>query len=238
MISNNNGDGPKRYAKRVSEVVQVLREKALKQLEGDPFLGSEESLLIELGTSIPTLRQAVRILQHEQLITTKPGKGGGYFATLPDEEAVVQMSRVYLQARGVTIIMLAEVVSPMVEQACIGLCKNTVKSLRRQPIDFLNNKIQDQYWLEPEQGTRTIAEFYDLIIHLSENPVAELMIRTLVTLTRHHDVLFTLSPEHILSLRPNMLPLAQAIYDGDEDITKILVKRQCETVLSYMQSLP
>lgn len=79
-----------------------LREEILSGVEPGSFLGSEDDLLARLGVSRPTLRQAARILEHEDLLTVRRGKKGGLFARLPTSDTLAHIASVVLRAHGVT----------------------------------------------------------------------------------------------------------------------------------------
>jgi DNA-binding FadR family transcriptional regulator len=86
------------------EVAAVLRERILGgQVSPGDLLGSEPGLLADLGVSRPTLRQAARILEHEQLVVVKRGKSGGLFARLPTSDAVAHVASVVLRSQGATL---------------------------------------------------------------------------------------------------------------------------------------
>lgn len=63
--------------------------------DGD-YLGSEEHLMTAFGISRPTLRQAVRLLEHERLLVIKRGSGGGFYVRRPQVEAVAHAAAIYL----------------------------------------------------------------------------------------------------------------------------------------------
>jgi DNA-binding FadR family transcriptional regulator len=80
----------------VDRVAQQLRIEALSNAEGE-YMGSEESLSRQYNVTGPTLRQAIRLLEHEELIRVKRGVKGGYFARRPDLSTVSRVAAVYLQ---------------------------------------------------------------------------------------------------------------------------------------------
>ncbi len=86
----------------LQDVVGRLREEILARHEPDAFLGSEEELQIRLGVSRPTLRQAARVLEHENLLTVRRGARGGLFTREPSPDAVSHVASVYLRYQGTT----------------------------------------------------------------------------------------------------------------------------------------
>ena len=68
----------------------------------DTFLGTEAVLLELHGLSIPTFRQAARLLQHEELLSSKRGIGGGYYSRKPDPGVVTRLAAIVMRSEGVT----------------------------------------------------------------------------------------------------------------------------------------
>lgn len=68
---------PERVAQRLEEAIEVGL-----MLEGER-LPTESQLADEVGAGISTLRQALAILRTRGLVTTRRGRGGGSFVTLP-----------------------------------------------------------------------------------------------------------------------------------------------------------
>jgi GntR family transcriptional regulator, transcriptional repressor for pyruvate dehydrogenase complex len=90
----------------VSATAEVLRSEILLRDDGD-WLGSEDELLGRLGVSRPTLRQAARLLEAEELLVVRRGLNGGLFSRRPTSDAVARMASVYLRSEGTTVVDLA-----------------------------------------------------------------------------------------------------------------------------------
>lgn len=80
-----------------NRAAEVLLEELLK-LEDGECLGYESDLSQRLGISTPTLRQATKLLEYQQLLTIKRGRGGGYYARKPTTEGVVHLAAIVLRA--------------------------------------------------------------------------------------------------------------------------------------------
>jgi GntR family transcriptional repressor for pyruvate dehydrogenase complex len=84
-----------------TEAAAVLREEILRHVQGAEWLiGGENEVIGMLGVSRPTFRQALRILEQEQLVTVRRGVGGGLFAKRPTEDGVAQTASVFLRSEG------------------------------------------------------------------------------------------------------------------------------------------
>jgi GntR family transcriptional regulator, transcriptional repressor for pyruvate dehydrogenase complex len=102
------------------------------ELGDDVLLGSEDRLCEELGVSTPTLRQAARLLEQEQLLTIKRGVAGGYYTRRPGAKAVAHMAAIYLRTHGASIVDMYEVSKPLFELAVRLACRSTSKKFRSE----------------------------------------------------------------------------------------------------------
>ena len=100
----------------VSATVEVLRDEILQRADGE-WLGWEDDLVERLGVSRPTLRQAARLLEAEELLVVKRGANGGLFARRPTTDAVARMASVFLRAEGTTVLDLARSWFLLLEQS-------------------------------------------------------------------------------------------------------------------------
>lgn len=82
----------------VERIAQELRAIALKMPEGD-YVGSEQSLSQQFMVSGPTLRQAIRLLEHEGLIKVRRGVHGGYYAGRANIDTLTRSAATYLYGR-------------------------------------------------------------------------------------------------------------------------------------------
>lgn len=95
--------------KAAEVAVAALRRRIILGLltEGDA-LPSENDLLVELGVSKPTLRQAIRILESESLVTVRRGAHGGIHVSVPRVETAAGYAATVLEYRGATTADLFE----------------------------------------------------------------------------------------------------------------------------------
>lgn len=91
-------ESPSKPQSAVNRIAQGLRTMALGLQPGE-YVGSEESLSRKFRVTGPTLRQAVRLLEHEQVIEVRRGVRGGYFADRPNIETISRVAAVYLRSR-------------------------------------------------------------------------------------------------------------------------------------------
>lgn len=93
-----------RVPKTAELVAAQLRRKIIRgDLKEGDNLPAESALIEELGVSRPTMREAFRILEVENLITVSRGSRGGATVHLPNVDVVARYAGHYLQARNTTI---------------------------------------------------------------------------------------------------------------------------------------
>jgi DNA-binding FadR family transcriptional regulator len=121
--------------------------------DGTP-LPAERDLVQQTGLSRGSVREALRILQTEGLVTTRPGRLGGSVASRPGDDALARYVGLFVQGRGISLISLLQT------REAIG---PSLASLAAQ-----NHSEQD---LEQLLGaTRRVEEaFDDVPLYLSEN---------------------------------------------------------------------
>jgi GntR family transcriptional repressor for pyruvate dehydrogenase complex len=108
---------------RVAELVaSVLRSRILSgELADGAMLPKQEELFVEFGVSPPSIREALRILETEGLVTVQRGNVGGAVVHQPQAAKVVYMMGMVLQSRQVSLSAVLEAVVSF-EPACAAAC--------------------------------------------------------------------------------------------------------------------
>lgn len=101
---------PRRNTQKVSHLLASdLRRQILRgELVADQQLPSEAELTAQLQISRETLREALRILESQQLVEIRRGRGGGAVVRRPGLEAVGRYVALLLQLRKTTLAHLEE----------------------------------------------------------------------------------------------------------------------------------
>ena len=95
---------PVRAPKAAELVAAHLRDQIIRgELREGDVLAPEGELMQRFGVSRPTLREAMRVLEGEALITVHRGARGGAHVHTPDGETVAQFAGLVLQFRGATV---------------------------------------------------------------------------------------------------------------------------------------
>ena len=126
-------------APRVAELVaDAMRTRILGGDYPDGLrLARYEDLTDEFRVSLPSVREAVRMLEAEGLVTIRRGKGGGAVVALPKPDNVAYGIGLVLESWGTRIEDLATALV-MLEPVCAGACagrpdraETVVPALRR-----------------------------------------------------------------------------------------------------------
>jgi DNA-binding FadR family transcriptional regulator len=172
-------------------VANLLRRRIIKGdiKPGDP-LPSENELMAIFNVSRPTLREALRILDSESLITVARGARGGARANLPDVDVTARYATIYLQAHGTTFHDLhkaREIIEPPIAGALATSHKPEDIARLRHLVDLQEAAMNDIPALTESQ-----ASFHELLVELHGNQTLNLLVRIVHDLVRkYYTLLFT-----------------------------------------------
>jgi GntR family transcriptional repressor for pyruvate dehydrogenase complex len=163
-----------------------LIAEAILAHEGDEeewLLGSEDDLMQQVGVGRPTIRQAARLLEQQQLLVVKRGLHGGLFGRRPSSEGVTVMARVFLKSERTTFrqLLQAELVFG---PACAELAAAAGDDAARQALCSFYDDFRDE-----NAETVRLGQFMELapafqreIARLSGSPVLFLYVGVLMDL--------------------------------------------------------
>jgi DNA-binding FadR family transcriptional regulator len=158
---------PVRAPKAAELVAARLRDQIVrgKLREGD-VLAPEGELMQRFGVSRPTLREAMRVLEGEALITVHRGARGGARVHTPDGETVAQFAGLVLQFRGATVADVYEA------RRALDLAALRIIVGRGSPWDFValdENVAAMGRATEPGDIVELHDEFHTLLVELAGN---------------------------------------------------------------------
>ncbi len=135
--------------------------------EGDS-LGHEPDLIERFGVSRPSLREALRILEAEGLISVVRGVQGGVVVHRPDQRQTARTAALVLQARNVSLADVFEA-RTIIEPAAVRLvaAARNRKALAKQLRGFIDE--QEAVLDDPEAFGRANARFHAELVALAGN---------------------------------------------------------------------
>jgi GntR family transcriptional regulator, transcriptional repressor for pyruvate dehydrogenase complex len=108
---------------RIAEIIAGhLRDDILSgHLKEGDLLPKLEQLLTEFRASLPAVREAMRILETDGLLTVRRGNVGGAVVHLPTPERAAQMTSMVLQSRGASLNDVSGALL-QIEPICARMC--------------------------------------------------------------------------------------------------------------------
>ena len=175
-----------RVPKTAELVARELRNKIVRgDLKDGETLPSESELVAQFSVSRPTLREALRILESESLLTVTRGSRGGPRIHRPDPRFAARHFGLVLQSRGVT---LAHIFGArlLIEPSCVRLVTHGGPSHRagdpaRDPGGGDRRTVGDDV-----AHSRAAARFHKALIELTGNLPLVLLMSMLTHIYERH----------------------------------------------------
>jgi DNA-binding FadR family transcriptional regulator len=161
------------------QIADELRRLILSgQLTEGDSLGREPELVARFGVSRPSLREALRILEAEGLITVVRGVFGGVVVHEPDERMAARTAALVLQARNVSLADVHEA-RTLLEPAAVRVV--AASRGRRAAAAELQELIDEQLrWvLDPDAFGPANARFHERLVGLAGNQTLAIVARML-----------------------------------------------------------
>jgi DNA-binding GntR family transcriptional regulator len=220
-------------------VANILRERILGMVDGD-YLGSEAGIANEFGVSLPTLRQAARLLEYEQLLLIKPGKGGGYFTRRPAIETAIKSASQYLSSQDLlSDAMWMDCAEPLVSSLLMSIVKCEEEALFEELQQFIvaQREIIKCKAL-PDDSFQYSVELMTLFGKMSDNVLLELFVRILwneVSISNPNSASFEESQKLLRKNYKTRLAMAEAIYAKDLNTALKVWEQRAELLRNWPQ---
>jgi DNA-binding FadR family transcriptional regulator len=176
---------PFRVPKTAELVSRDLRNKIVRgELRDGDTLPSEAELVAQFSVSRPTLREALRILESESLLTVTRGSRGGPRIHLPDPRFAARHFGMVLESRGTT---LADIYRArlLIEPSCVRLV--AVEARRTAPATLREIIEEERRTLDDDVAhSRVSARFHRSLIELTVNPPLILLMGMLTHIYERH----------------------------------------------------
>src|SRR5262245_22678636 len=193
-----------RLREKPQQIADELRRLIVsgKLSEGDS-LGREPELVERFGVSRPSLREALRILEAEGLISVVRGMLGGVVVHEPDHRMAARTAALVLQARNVPLADVYEA-RTLVEPTAVRVIAS-MRS-RRAAVAELRRLIKDQQRmiLERDAFAPANARFHERLVALAGNQTLTIVTEMLNEVVERAVTAITrtgLSPDSVASRR-------------------------------------
>ncbi|HWL42976.1 MAG TPA: FCD domain-containing protein [Ilumatobacter sp.] len=150
-------------------------------------LAPQDVLIKRFDVGLPTIREALGILENEGLLVVRRGSVGGAIVQPPEADRVAYMTGLVLQANRAKLNEVTDALASF-EPVCAGLCAGR-SDRRDELVPNLAAVVAEQreYIGSNESGmTETSLRFHELIIDGCGNAAVALTVRSLFALWRAH----------------------------------------------------
>jgi GntR family transcriptional repressor for pyruvate dehydrogenase complex len=235
-----NGIRPQRMAELVAD---RLRNRILTgDLEDGDLLPKEEELREIYPVSKPSLREAMRILEAQGLITIRRGNVGGAVVHTPTAKNVAYTLAMVLATRETKMDDVAQALREC-EPVCVGLCaersdrrRKVLPALRRIQRESLRS-VGDLLW-----ATTMSRQFHEAMVQLCGNEPLIIMVGALEAVWSTHETSWASQVGDSLSVP---LDERRAAFDVHEQIIQLIdagdsdgAREACIAHLKVAQSYP
>lgn len=215
-------------------VVQHIRDKIItRQYSEGTRLPTETEMADQLNVSRPTVREALRILEAEGLIRTRPGPGGGPRVRRPDVKTVMRSLTTLFQYERVTLAELIDA-RQTIEPAC---ARQAAKHASADDVTALRESIErtaadleddDVFWTEN-------ANFHLAIAAASNNIVLHTVMTALRELIYQFTAGLSSTDENRAETLDEHTAILQAIESRDADAAAEVVRSHLQRSLERLR---
>jgi DNA-binding FadR family transcriptional regulator len=168
-------------------IARELRKRIVHgELKEGESLPAEVELMAQLGVSRASLREALRILESECLITVRRGSRGGPVIHRPDSGLAASYFGLILQLEGATLEDLYEA-RMLIEPPAVRMVVRKFKG--RAPESLLSIMRMEQEAIDKSDMASSgaqIARFHDALIELADNKTLLLLMKILNLIYEQH----------------------------------------------------
>jgi GntR family transcriptional repressor for pyruvate dehydrogenase complex len=221
-----------RRADKVGQLVarEILGEITRRGLAPGTRLPAEAQMMADYGVGRGTLREALRILEVNGMISIRPGPGGGPIVQEASTHDFGRMATLFFHARGVTVNELIEARLILEPVAAKLAAQRRVKA----DIVKLEDLIRFEETGDEEAYYSYTGDFHGLVGQLAGNGVISMIVLSLneVFHARARQILFPpgKARRDVVSTHAS---IARAIIDGDADVAESLMLEHMQAYVRY-----
>ncbi|HUF98346.1 MAG TPA: GntR family transcriptional regulator [Ilumatobacter sp.] len=225
MRVDSNARRPPKASERIAS--QIVRDVMGRGLRAGDRLPPEAKMVEKYGVSRASLREALRLLEVQGLLTLKPGPGGGPVIGVVSPSNLARTSALYFHLAGATYQQLLAT-QALLESQCAGLaCAHPDRERALSPfLEVVDVGVVREYRGHTEG-------FHEVVWRLAENPVHTLLSRAITHLVTDH-VVATMDPLELrLAILAEHVELASVIIAGDAPKAQKLMAAHFEAQHAY-----
>lgn len=212
----------------------VVREIMTKGLGPGDSLPSEAVMIKQLGYSRESLREALRLLEVQGMITLRRGPGGGPIVGTVDPANLGRIEALFFHMAGATYDELFEAWVTAQVLLASRAAAHPDADVRREVMEpYLKGEAGEDDHSDLRLFVEGHGGFHTAVARLARNKVLELTMTAYGQLVTHH--IATVGDPRPLhrALIEEHVELAQAIVDGDVDKAGRLMEKHLHNVIAY-----
>jgi GntR family transcriptional regulator, transcriptional repressor for pyruvate dehydrogenase complex len=193
-------------------------------------LPSEAEMIETFGFSRSTIREALRLLEADGLIVSKPGPGGGLRVGYPDVNQMSRSMAILLTTRAVThreILAFRRMFEPPLAAAA-------ARGATQDQGDWLVRLAENEE--SSYSGARASVEFHEAIGVCTNNGVALVVLSAMQSALEGHLRVESPSSENIRETTRGHLRIARLIRDGDEAGAERAMQRHLDAFIKVVDA--
>lgn len=223
-----------RRIEKVSESVARAIVRDVAALEPGDRLPSEASMLERYEVSRGSLREALRILEIQGLITIKPGPGGGPVLLGPDVDGMAKMQSLHFHLMGARyseLLAARVVIEPQIARMAAERTDRAALSvLEPFLLERTDDIVIDEDYLEGASG------FHRVMCTLSGNPVLDIIASSLNQIVLSHVKGAMFTDERRYEIGCDHVAIVEAVLDGNGALAEQLMRDHMEKYLPGMSA--
>lgn len=241
MVTNSTGNGRRRDARSpkpqktaVLLAQRIVRDILDNDLDPGSTLPPERQMLVDYEVGRGTLREAMRFLEIQGVVSIKPGPGGGPVVRSPDERHLAGTIALLLQMSGTpfrAIVEARSVLEPYLAAKAAELIKPELLAELAQTVEGMRDRLDD-----PNVFLRENERFHDIIAWSSGNDLFGYLVTSLHWITDGT----ALGVEYPERRRRDVLKAHDAIYQaiaaGDADLAASEMREHIGGFTRYMEA--
>ena len=163
----------------------IVHDVVRRGLQPGDRLASESEMMAEYDVGRPSLREALRVLELNGLVTLKPGPGGGPVVEAVSPAVLGRMLTLYLHVSGATYRELVATRLAL-EPTCAGLAATAATDAERAALATLGSRAHGLD-LDDDRVYRDMSrEFHGAVASMSGNRILELLSHALMEIFDAH----------------------------------------------------
>ena len=209
------------------------------------LLGSEAELIDRYGVSRAVLREAVRVLEHHQVVRMRRGPGGGLFVAEPGASAVTEAVALQVDRNGIQPNELFEVRGAVemavLDRATASLARSgggARAAVAAAAAARLETALATERMATRAEFPTVGHDLHDVLAEVAGNRVLELLTMVLTRLTRLHAAVPAEAPDP-LPTRETVTDVHQRIVDaivaGDVDLARHRMRRHLDALVDWVR---